>query len=124
MNIKSIEEALSIIEESASIHAKTMETGDYKVGNKHFAREMKALVYVYKQGHLADLEKYLTSEDIGIRSFAAWALLPIMEERSKDVLQEIAGNDAYRITAFNAEMTLKLWGDGEIIFPYQEGWHW
>ena len=46
-----------------------------------------------------------------------------MEEKSKAVLQEIAINN-YGIHSSDAERTLQRWNDNEIIFPYQDGFHW
>ena len=46
-----------------------------------------------------------------------------MEERSKAVLNQIANNN-YGIHSLNAETTLQRWNDNEIIFPYQDGFHW
>ena len=34
--MKSIEEAIRVIEESAAAQSKATETGDYKLGNKYF----------------------------------------------------------------------------------------
>ena len=121
--MKSIEEAISIFENSVAIQAQTFETGDYKKGNRHFKLYMQSIVYLYEHNHLADLEPLLKHENVGVRSTAAYALLPIMEEKSKAVLQEIA-NSNYGIHSLNAERTLQRWNDNEIIFPYQAGFHW
>ena len=81
--MKSIEEALATFENSAAIQAQTFETGDYKKGNRHFKLYMQSIVYLYEHNHLADLEPLLKHENVGVRATAAYALLPIMEERSK-----------------------------------------
>lgn len=122
MKIKSIEEAISIIEESAAVQAKATETGDYKVGNKHFDREMKALVYLYQQRHLSDLKPFLKHQDVGVRSFAAYALLPISEDLCRNVLLTIS-NEYHNIHGFEAERVLVEWDKGNIIYPYQEEWN-
>ncbi len=121
--MKSIEEALAIFEKSAASQAQTFETGNFRKGNRCFKQKMLSIVYLYEQNHLADLEPFLYHLNVGIRLTAAYALLPIIEEKSKAVLQEIADNN-YGILSLNAEITLKRWNDHEIIFPYQEGFHW
>ena len=102
--MKSIEQALAIFEESAAAQSRATETGDYKLGNKYFDKEMKALTYLYQQGHLSDLKNFLNHEDVGVRSFAAYALLPIYEDLCKTVLLDISnkfsnihGSDAMTI---------------------------
>lgn len=121
--MKSIEEALATFEKCATIQAQTYETGDYRKGNKYFDKLMKSIVFLYEQKHLIDLEPFLHHQNVGVRSTAAYALLPIMEEKSKAVLQEIAINN-YGIHSSDAERTLQRWNDNEIIFPYQDGFHW
>lgn len=121
--MKSIEEALDTFEKSAEIQAETYETGDYKKGNRHILKVMQSIVYLHEQNRLVDLEPLLHHKNVAVRSAAAFALLPIMEESSKSVLQEIAVND-YGLHSLEAERILKRWDDHEIIFPYQEGSHW
>lgn len=123
IHMKSIEEALATFEKCATIQAQTFETGDYRKGNKYFDKLMKSIVFLYEQKHLIDLEPFLHHQNVGVRSTAAFALLPVIEEKSKTVLQEIADND-YGIHSLNAERTLLRWNNNEIIFPYQAGWIW
>ena len=121
--MKSIEEAISIFENSVAIQAQTFETGDYKKGNKYHKLEMQSVVYLYEHGHLSDLEKFLNHKNVFVRAAAAYMLLPIMEERSKAVLQEIISNN-YRHQSLMSEIGLKRWENGEVIYPYQDGFHW
>lgn len=120
--MKSIEEALATFENSAAIQAQTFETGDYKKGNRHFKLYMQSIVYLYEHNHLADLEPLLKHENVGVRSTAAYALLPIMEERSKAVLLEIS-NKFNNIHGSDAMTILKEWDKGNIKYPYQEEWN-
>lgn len=121
--MKSIEEAIATLTNSAAIQAQALETGDYKNGNRRMRLMMQCIVYLYEQNHLADLKPLLYHQNIGVRSTAAYALLPLMEKESITVLQEIADND-YGIHSFDAERMIKRWKKHEIIFPYQEGYHW
>lgn len=117
--MKSIEEAIRVIEESAAAQSKATETGDYKLGNKYFDKEMKALTYLYQQGHLSDLKIFLNHEDVGVRSFAAYALLPIYEDLCKTVLLDIS-NKFSNIHGSDAMTILKEWDKGTLKYPYQE----
>ena len=119
IHMKSIEEAIRVIEESAAAQSKATETGDYKLGNKYFDKEMKALTYLYQQGHLSDLKIFLNHEDVGVRSFAAYALLPIYEDLCKTVLLDIS-NKFSNIHGSDAMTILKEWDKGTLKYPYQE----
>jgi hypothetical protein len=57
--MKSIEEALSLFEKSASMQAQTLETGNFRKGNRFFKQKMQSIVYLYEQNHLANLEPFL-----------------------------------------------------------------
>ena len=112
--MKSIEEALAIFEESAIIQSQTQETGDYKKGNKYHKLEMQSVVYLYEHGHLGD---------VYVRADAAFMLLPISEKRSKAILKEIVKKE-HGIQRLLSEIGLKEWENGEVVYPYQEGFHW
>lgn len=119
--IKSVEEAVSVIEESSIIRGAATIKGDAKTGNKYVPIQNRALVYLYDHDSLAALEPLLSHNDFNVRQFAAYALLPLYEERCKEVLSEIANGDRkiYEIQSFNAEMTLLWWDIGELRYPYQ-----
>jgi hypothetical protein len=121
--MESIEEALAIFEESAIIQGQTQETGDYKKGNKYHKLEMQCVVYLYEHGHLADLEKFLNHKNVYVRADAAFMLLPISEKRSKAILKEIVKKE-HGIQRLLSEIELKEWENGEVVYPYQEGFHW
>ena len=118
MKIRSIEEAINIIEESAAAHVKATVIGDYKAGNKYLEREMKALAYLHQQGHLSDLKPFLNHKDYGVRYFSAYALLPIYEDLSKSVLIEIS-KEYQNVIGSDAVTILKEWDRGNITYPYQ-----
>ena len=120
--MKSIEEALAIFEESAIIQSQTQETGDYKKGNKYHKLEMQSVVYLYEHGHLGDLEKFLNHKNVYVRADAAFMLLPISEKRSKAILKEIVKKE-HGIQRLLSEIGLKEWENGEVVYPYQEGFH-
>ena len=119
MKIKTIEKAVSIFEESASIHAKASIIGDYKVANKNYDKVMDAIVFLHEVGHLSDLYALLNHDDIGVRLSAAYALLLVCEDRSKAVLSALA-HDNFGILSLNAEMVLEQWKEGKLVYPFQD----
>lgn len=123
MKIQSVEDAIRILEENARIQAETFETGNYKLGNKCFKIYSKCIVYLYEHNSLELLSPLLESDDVGVRSVAAYALLPIQERKCITVLTKIC-NGNYGINSLHAEMTIKLWKKKEIVFPYESGFHW
>lgn len=117
--INSIEEAIRLFEENSVKQAKTMETGDYKVGNLCFDNKIKCLSYLYEHGKLELLEKYLSHENVGVRETAAYAFLSFCPQKGEEILSEIANGD-YGFHTITAEMTLKEWKDGKLTFLFQK----
>ena len=116
--IDSVEEALKMFEENSIRQAQTLETGNYKIGNKCFDNKMKCLSYIYKCGKLKELEKYLAHENVGLRETAAYAYLSICPQEGEVVLSEIAQGN-YGFHSLTAEMTLKEWKEGKLSFIFQ-----
>ena len=71
--IENVDEALRLFEENSIKQAQTLDTGNYKVGNKFFDDIMKFLSYLYKQGKLEMLEPFLSHENAGVRETAVVA---------------------------------------------------
>ncbi|MBR1411453.1 MAG: DUF2019 domain-containing protein [Prevotella sp.] len=117
--IDNIEEALNMFEEYSIKQSQTLETGNYKVGNKCFDKKMKCLSYLYKHGKLEILEKYLSHENVGVRETAAYAYLSICPQEGEKVLSEIARGN-YGFHSISAEMTLKEWKEGRLAFLFKE----
>ena len=115
--IENVDEAIKLFEENSIKKALTLETGNYKVGNKCFDNIIKCLSYLYKQGKLEMLEPFLTHENAGVRETAAYAYLYVCPQKGEDVLSEIA-NGNYGFLSINAEMTLKEWKDGRLRFLF------
>lgn len=120
--IQNITDALKVFEECAIIRGAAIMDGDSKTANKYYSILNKALVYLYEHDSLALLYPFLSHEDFNVRLVAAYALLPLNEKESKEVLLEIANGDyrIYGIQGLSAERTLKLWESGEIYFPYKK----
>lgn len=119
--IRSIEEAVSVYEESSIIMGTATMNGDAKTNNKYVPVQNRALVYLYEHDSLAALHPLLSHSNFNVRLYAAYALLPLFEDECRKELLEIANGDCriYEIQGFNAEMTLMLWDIGELRFPYQ-----
>ena len=115
--IGNVDEALRLFEENSIKKARTMETGNYKDGNKCFDIIMKCLSYLYKQGKLEMLEPFLSHENAGVRETAAYAYLYVCPQKGEDVLLEIA-NGNYGFLSINAEKTLKEWREGRLEFLF------
>jgi len=97
--IDCLEEALKMFEENSIRQAQTLQTGNYKIGNKYFDNKMKCLSYIYKYGKLKELEKFLAHENVGVRESAACAqnlarcdtfsFIPSILERKSDHFHHI-----------------------------------
>ena len=119
--IKSVEEAVQMIEVCAIKEGEATENGDYKTNNKYARHEANCIEYLYKHGQLQALCSYLKHDNHSVRLSAAYALLPLYEEDCKKVLYELAKGD-YGVCGLDAEMILKQWNAGELKFPYQADW--
>ena len=119
--IQSVDEAVSVYEESSIIMGTATMNGDAKTNNKYVPIQNRVLVYLYEHDSLAALHPLLSHSDFNVRLYAAYALLPLFEDECRKELLEIANGDSriYKIQGFNAEMTLMLWDIGELRFPYQ-----
>lgn len=119
--LKSIEDAVRMIEVCAIKEGEATENGDYKTNNKYARYEAKCVKYLFEHNQLMALHDYLRHENHRVRLSAAYVLLPLYEEESKNVLQEIAEGN-YGFSGLSAEMILKQWYAGELKFPYQADW--
>mgnify|MGYP006916084809 CR=1 FL=1 len=119
--IQSVEEAQQIFVESAIKRGVAIMNGDARIGNKYVPIQNEVLVYLFEHNSLATLQPMLSYTDFNVRLYAAYALLPLFEDKCRDVLAEIANGDykIYGIQGLNAEMILKAWDSGELIYPYQ-----
>lgn len=119
--IKSVQEAVQMIEVCAIKEGEATKKGDYKTNNKYARYEKKCLLYLYEHNQLQALHGFLKHENHRVRLSTAYALLPLYEEECIEVLSEIAYGD-YGLSSLSAEMILKQWADGKLKFPYQADW--
>ena len=116
--IKSVEEAIEMIELCSIKEGEATEIGDFKTNNKYARYEKKCLKYLYEHNQLQELHVLLRHENHRVRLSAAYALLPLYEEDSKKALSEIANGD-YGFSELSAKMLLRQWNAGELHFPWQ-----
>ena len=119
--IKNVEEALQLFEEQITISGTAQDADDYKLNNKCKATIDKCIIFLYEQGQLEALHKFLTHGNYYVRLTTAYVLLPLYEDESKIVLYEIAKGN-YGLSRLSAEMILKQWATGDLIFPYQSNY--
>ena len=118
--IKSNDEALKLFEESSIRHSEASETGDYKTGNRHHDIIVACILYLYDSQQLQLLEPFLEHPHVGVRLWAAFALLSVDKIRAERVLKEVQNDDSNGIYRSDAMYTLKEWENGKLKFP----WEW
>ena len=119
--IKNVEEALQLFEEQITISGTAQDADDYKLHNKCKVTIDKCIIFLYEQGQLEALHKFLTHGNYYVRLTTAYVLLPLYENESKKVLYEIAKGN-YGLSKLSAEMILKQWATGKLVFPYQSNY--
>lgn len=117
--IKDINEALKLFEESSIKQAEATETGNYKIGNRHHDIIIACILFLYDSQQLRLLEPFLEHPHVGVRLWAAFALLSVERNEAEKVLRDIQ-NGSYGIHRGNAMYTLKEWENGNLEFP----WEW
>ena len=113
----STEELVRLYERAASAHGQANAHGDYRAGNP--AADRVAAIYreIRSRGteHQKMLLPLLLSNDIGVRGWAAAHALEFEPRQGEAILLDIAKREG--LEGFNAEMTLKVWREGDLRFP-------
>lgn len=112
MKIKDIHTALKIFEEAAAKHAEATEQGNYKTGNKHYDKIIKAGTFLNEEGALNNLQSYLSNSNVGIRLWAASYFLTVNEAEAIGALDNIVQYSG--IHSLIAETTLIEWRKGNL----------
>lgn len=115
-------EVLLQIEMSAKVLLDTVNTGDYKKGN----RENKKLIKIFKcfekdLSFATDCisEMYKSTNIVVISKACAYSLaLGIDVDRAIRTLETISNDKKYGIYRLNAEMTLKAWNENKKLSIY------
>ena len=112
------EEIISKYIKYGKIMYETTLDGNYRRGNRAGRKRDKLFKELSKNKVLAKevFDELLENENVELRiSIAAECLiLKINEKRAEEVLKEIANSERYGIFSLNAEMTLKVWREGEL----------
>lgn len=119
--IGNVGEALQLFEEQTTLGGLAQDKSDFKLFNKYQAKINKCIVFLYHHQQLKALLKFLSHNNSYVRLMAAYSLLPLFEEESKEVLYKISTSHC-GLTRLSAEMILKQWYAGELKFPYQADW--
>jgi hypothetical protein len=112
MKIKNLEIALVLFEEAAIKHAEATEQGDYKTGNKNYKDIAKVIEYLKLNNQLLSLKQFLNNSSVGVRMWSATYLLPLIENESLKVLNEISNMQG--IHSLTAKTTISEWQKGNL----------
>ena len=106
------ETVLNWFEQATIKHAECTETGNYKECNKAFDKAMKAIDYLKKKNDLLKLKCFLEHPSAGPKLWSATYLLPIIEEKSIDVLTTMI--ERFDIHGGLARDTISEWKNGNL----------
>ena len=103
---------------SGTILYETTLDGNYKKGNKEYFKLLKLYKFLEKNIDIAKqtLPVLLNHKNVKVRTIAAshCLTLKICEKEAETVLIDIANDEKNGIFDFNAEMTLKVWKEGNL----------
>lgn len=105
MNIKDIQSALSVFEDESIRQTEATEQGDFRTANRAYNRIVEAATYLKAHDTLSELQPLLSHSHIGVRSHAAYYLLPVCEAEALKTLEAIAKSEN-GVHSLNAEMVL------------------
>ena len=118
----SIEEVVSIFEQSGIIMFEATLSGDYKLNNKEGRKLTKVFKYFEKNLPFAKecIEELYKSDNVVVLSKAAAYSLALEYniDRAVNVLNVIANNENNGIFALNAKMTIKVWEEQGFLKIY------
>lgn len=112
--MKDVKTALEIFEEACIKQSEATEQGDYKTGNKYYAKIVKAAALLKSKNAIETLREYLSSPFVGVRLWASCYLLQVDEQKGIEVLEEIIKSSG--IHSLTAETTLSEWRKGNLKF--------
>ena len=117
------EEIINQYIRSGLIRYETTLSGDYKKGNKEYPKTLKVFKYLEKNLEIAKetLPLLFEHENVEVRAIASahCLALGICVKEAEEILKEIANNEKYGIFSFTAQMTLKVWKEGDLTI-YQK----
>lgn len=110
--INTLDDALSVFEQSAIEHGEATKEGNFKVGNKAYDRMIKAVSFIRANGSNTDLLPFLEHTDINTRISAAAFIIHDHQQQAVSVLEEVRNrNDIF---AHTANLVLSQWKAGRL----------
>lgn len=111
-NIKNVKDALELFEKAAIKQSEAIDKGNSKVANYNYDIMVEVAKFLRANKSLKELSVFYEHPNISVRSFAAAYLLPIDEENSIRVLDEIVKMKV--LGSFDAKMTIQEWKNGNL----------
>ena len=111
--IKNLKEALEIFEDAAIKQSDAItQKGSSKIANRNYDKILAVAQYLRENKLLPELSVFYTHPNLSVRSWAAAYLLPVYEEKSIKILEEIAKIEGFG--ALDAEILIKEWRNGNL----------
>ena len=111
-----IDKALYTFKTLATTQVAATENGNYKKGNKAFKQIIQIIKYLKGLGRVNELEALLSDSNVGVRMFAAYALLQTSPDVTVPILKDIAQRED--IHSLTASTTLEQWESNTLIYPF------
>ena len=109
--IKNLKDALEIFEDAAIKQADAiMQKG--KIANRNYDKILSVAQYLRENKLLPELSVFYMHPNLSVRSWAAAYLLPVYEEESIKILEEIAKFEGFG--ALDADILIKEWKKGKL----------
>ena len=103
---------------SGIISYETTLNGNYKKGNKEYPKLQKLLIYLSENLEIAKeiFPTLLKYDNVEVKTIASshCLMLGIYIKEAEEILQNIANDEKNGIFSLNAEMTLKVWKEGNL----------
>ncbi|MBI9069010.1 MAG: hypothetical protein JEZ09_17065 [Salinivirgaceae bacterium] len=119
MEIKSIDEALTIICSQSPIHHFSSNNAQPKKANKAYNKIVAAMAYLKKNDSLLELKKLLNNKDYSIVSWAATYLIGTDTKLAINILEEIRDLKIQHIS-MDAKYTILEWESGDLELYFGE----
>lgn len=107
-----IKKAINRFEDSAKRQGEATESGEYDVSNSCYDEIVDAYEFLKAEKALENISTLLLSPSVGVRLWAAFYLLPVDENRSLSILEEIEKGDG--IHSLTAQTTISEWKKGNL----------
>lgn len=110
--IKDVKDALGLFEEAAIKQGEAIGEGNSKVANRNYDKIAEVAKFLRANKCIKELSVFYEHSNVSVRLFAAAYLLPVDEERSIKVLDEIVKMKV--LGSLDAKMTIQEWKNGNL----------